>query len=158
MASRRRRTEDDTVGDVEPLDASPPIESRPRRESGSHDRQHGRGLTPDRRLLTRIVRDDHERDFDAPSVVSLDLALDSSQSWLLDQQKSDGHWVGELEGDTILESEYVLLKTFLGREGEEDCVKAARYLIAKELPSGGWSIYPGGPMDLERIGAALISP
>ena len=104
------------------------------------------------RLLTRIVRDDRERDFDfsPPFADSLDHALDCSQSWLLDQQKEDGHWVGELEGDTILESEYILLKAFLGREGEKDCVKAARYLIGKELPSGagGWSIYPGGPMDL----------
>ena len=28
---------------------------------------------------------------------------------LLSQQREDGHWVGELEGDTILESEFVLL-------------------------------------------------
>ena len=25
------------------------------------------------------------------------------------EQHADGHWVGELEGDTILESEYILL-------------------------------------------------
>jgi squalene-hopene/tetraprenyl-beta-curcumene cyclase len=33
----------------------------------------------------------------------------------LARQAPDGHWVGELQGDTILESEYVLLMGFLGR-------------------------------------------
>src|SRR5688572_6196619 len=29
--------------------------------------------------------------------------------WLLSRQHPDGYWCGELEGDTILESEYILL-------------------------------------------------
>ena len=60
----------------------------------------------------------------------------------------DGHWVGELEGDTILESEYVLLLAFLGREAEAVCVKACRYLRDLQLPDGGWAIYPGGPVEI----------
>ena len=56
--------------------------------------------------------------------------------------------MGELEGDTILESEYVLLMAFLGREGEEVSVKACRYLRDLQLPGGGWSIYPGGPAEV----------
>ena len=36
--------------------------------------------------------------------------------YLLGLQKPDGHWVGELQGDTILESEFILLMAFLGRE------------------------------------------
>ena len=42
-------------------------------------------------------------------------ALDRGRLGLLARQRPDGHWVGELEGDTILESEYVLLLAFLGR-------------------------------------------
>ena len=75
-------------------------------------------------------------------------ARDATSRWLLDRQKADGHWVGELEGDTILESEYVLLMAFLGREGEAVCVKACRYVRDLQLPDGGWSIYPGGPTEL----------
>jgi squalene-hopene/tetraprenyl-beta-curcumene cyclase len=75
-------------------------------------------------------------------------ALAATARWLLDRQEDDGHWVGELEGDTILESEYVLLMAFLGREGEPVCVKACRYLRDLQLPGGGWAIYPGGPPDL----------
>ena len=46
-------------------------------------------------------------------------ALGETRDWLLDRQHDDGYWVGELEGDTILESEYILLMTFLGRQAEE---------------------------------------
>jgi squalene-hopene/tetraprenyl-beta-curcumene cyclase len=75
-------------------------------------------------------------------------AMGASQQWFLDTQHSDGHWVGELEGDSILESEYVLLMAFLGREGEEVCVKACKYLHEQQRDEGGWAIYPGGPFDL----------
>jgi squalene-hopene/tetraprenyl-beta-curcumene cyclase len=56
--------------------------------------------------------------------------------------------VGELQGDTILESEWVLLMAFLGREGDERVRKAARYVLAQQQPGGGWSNYPGGPAEL----------
>jgi squalene-hopene/tetraprenyl-beta-curcumene cyclase len=67
---------------------------------------------------------------------------------LLKRQASDGHWVGELQGDTILESEYILLMAFLGREGDEKVAKAARYVLAQQMAGGGWNNYPGGPADL----------
>ena len=59
----------------------------------------------------------------------LDASPDATSWWLLDRQRPDGHWVGELEGDTILESEYVLLMTYLGREDDPVCVKACRFLL-----------------------------
>jgi squalene-hopene/tetraprenyl-beta-curcumene cyclase len=45
----------------------------------------------------------------------------------LARQQADGHWVGELQGDTILESEYILLMAFLGRESETQIANADRY-------------------------------
>jgi squalene-hopene/tetraprenyl-beta-curcumene cyclase len=78
----------------------------------------------------------------------LDAALDQTRNWLLDHQKPDGHWVGELEGDTILESEYVLLMAYLGREREPICRRLADYLLDRQRPEGGWAIYPGGPFEL----------
>ncbi len=78
----------------------------------------------------------------------LERGQDTTKRWLLDAQHADGYWVGELEGDSILESEYVLLMAFLGREGDSVCSKACRYLYEHEYPSGGWSLYPGGPVDL----------
>jgi squalene-hopene/tetraprenyl-beta-curcumene cyclase len=37
---------------------------------------------------------------------------------------------------------------FLGREGERKVAKAARYVLAQQLPEGGWNNYPDGPADL----------
>src|SRR5262249_42928897 len=75
-------------------------------------------------------------------------AVDQTCRYLLSRQAPDGHWVGELQGDTILESEYVLLMAFLGREHEERVAKAARYILDQQMPEGGWSNYPEGPADL----------
>src|SRR5438067_2405119 len=57
---------------------------------------------------------------------ALRTAIDRARACLLAKQSADGHWCGELQGDTILESEYIILMAFLGRQREERCLKAAR--------------------------------
>jgi squalene-hopene/tetraprenyl-beta-curcumene cyclase len=71
-------------------------------------------------------------------------ALEATQRYLLSIQKEDGHWCGELEGDTILQSEYILCNVFLGREHEDRVRKAGEDIRRKQLPEGGWAIFPGG--------------
>jgi squalene-hopene/tetraprenyl-beta-curcumene cyclase len=78
----------------------------------------------------------------------LSQAIADTRSCLLSKQHEDGHWCAELEGDTILESEYILTMHFLGRTGEEKVRKAASYLRQRQLPDAGWAIYPGGAPDL----------
>lgn len=79
----------------------------------------------------------------------LDFVLQRARRCLLSKQNADGHWRGELEGDTILESEYVLLMAFLGRLNEDRVRKAANYILGQIRPDGGaWSNHPGGPVDL----------
>jgi squalene-hopene/tetraprenyl-beta-curcumene cyclase len=75
-------------------------------------------------------------------------AVSAAQRYLLSIQHADGHWCGELEGDTILESEYILTLHFLGRTGEARVRKAAEYLRRKQLAGGGWPNYEGGPADV----------
>jgi squalene-hopene/tetraprenyl-beta-curcumene cyclase len=79
---------------------------------------------------------------------SVENAVEAAKRYLLATQASDGHWVGELEGDTILESEYVLTMHFLGRTGEERVRKTAEHLRRKQLATGGWAIYEGGPAEV----------
>jgi squalene-hopene/tetraprenyl-beta-curcumene cyclase len=75
-------------------------------------------------------------------------AIDAARRYMLSIQAADGHWCGELEGDTILESEYALTLHFLGRSGETRFRKAAEHLRRKQLPAGGWAIYEGGPAEV----------
>ncbi len=75
-------------------------------------------------------------------------AVEAAQRYLLSIQAPDGHWCGELEGDTILESEYALTLHFLGRSGDTRFKKLAAHLRRKQLPGGGWAIYEGGPAEV----------
>ena len=75
-------------------------------------------------------------------------ALDRTVTWMFDHQADDGYWCGELEGDTILESEYILLLAYLGRGQSEVAKKAAEYIRRQQLPEGGWAMFPGGPIEI----------
>lgn len=81
-------------------------------------------------------------------VYELRTAVTRGRDYLLALQKSDGHWVGELQGDSILESEYILLMAFLGRANDPRVRLAANYLLKLRMPDGSWSIYPGGPAEI----------
>jgi squalene-hopene/tetraprenyl-beta-curcumene cyclase len=84
----------------------------------------------------------------SPREVRLREVVENAQDVLLSCQRPDGHWVGELQGDSILESEYILLMAFLGRERDERVRQAANYLKQVQMPEGGWGNYPGGPADV----------
>jgi squalene-hopene/tetraprenyl-beta-curcumene cyclase len=75
-------------------------------------------------------------------------AVGRTRTHLLDEQHEEGYWVGELEGDTILESEYILLLAWMGREKSEVAIAAAEYIRLHQLPEGGWAQYPGGPLEI----------
>ena len=62
-------------------------------------------------------------------------AIAKTRDWLVAQQHADGYWVGELEGDTILESEYILLLTWLGHGDSEEVRRAAIHCVSLLQPT-----------------------
>jgi squalene-hopene/tetraprenyl-beta-curcumene cyclase len=78
----------------------------------------------------------------------VDGALAAARSYVLSIQEADGHWCGELEGDSIVESEYLMSLYFLGRRHETRARKAAEYVRRQQMPRGGWAVYPGGPPEV----------
>src|SRR5215468_7643344 len=83
-------------------------------------------------------------------------AMRAAREYLLSIQHPDGHWCGELEGDTILESEYVLTMHFIGRLDSSRVRKAANYIRQQALPDGGWAIYHGGPAEVSASAKAYF--
>ena len=77
-------------------------------------------------------------------------AILRTREWLLAEQHPDGYWRGELEGDTLLESEYILLMAFLGRQDSPLVQKAARHILDQQLANGGWAMYPGGRVEISN--------
>ncbi len=84
-------------------------------------------------------------------------AIERSVDHLLSLQAQDGYWVGELEADTTLESDYIFYLHVLGRADPERLAKLANYIRRRQLPDGGWSIYPGGPSELNATVKAYFA-
>jgi squalene-hopene/tetraprenyl-beta-curcumene cyclase len=84
-------------------------------------------------------------------------AIGRTSAWLEHQQFPDGHWRGPLEGDTILESEYILLLAWADRLVGPNAEAAARRILAEQLPAGGWAIYPRGPVDVSASVKAYLA-
>ena len=68
-------------------------------------------------------------------VTTVDSAIERAQRYLLQQQQPDGHWVGELEADTTITSEYLLFSHLIDRANPErdDYIRAADRRVARRL-------------------------
>ncbi len=74
---------------------------------------------------------------------------------LLKRQDPSGYWRAELTADTTLESDYILLELWLHppENGVWDpptrpkIARAVQSILARQLPDGGFNIYPDGPAD-----------
>src|SRR6267143_1781990 len=76
-------------------------------------------------------------------------ATDAARRLLFSEQHEEGYWCGELEADTSLESDCIVLHTLLGTGNPERFQKAARYILQHQNnEDGGWSIYEGGPSNV----------
>src|SRR3989442_1455751 len=81
-------------------------------------------------------------------VTVLNDAIARAQAYLLSHQAPEGHWVGELEANTTITSEYLLLCHLIDRVDRPKEAKAVRYLRRAQLSDGGWSLFEGGPANL----------
>src|SRR5437660_7952943 len=75
-------------------------------------------------------------------------AIAAARQFLFSQQHDEGYWCGELEADTTLESDYILLHTLLGTGNQERFQKAANWILRHQNEDGGWSIYAAGPSNV----------
>ncbi len=90
-----------------------------------------------------------------PRFGRMDLELDKVSSgikravdWLFGQQHQDGYWCGELEADVMLEADYVFVHTLLGTGDRAKMQRAVNEILRHQNTDGGWSLYPGGPSNV----------
>ncbi|HUF91575.1 MAG TPA: squalene--hopene cyclase [Candidatus Limnocylindria bacterium] len=81
-------------------------------------------------------------------MTALNEAISQAQDYLVRHQAADGHWVGELEADTTITAEYLLLCHLIDRVNREQERKAVKYLRRRQCPDGGWNLFEAGPTDL----------
>ena len=87
----------------------------------------------------------------------LEYAIQQSRDRLLGLQQPGGYWCAELQGDTILESEYILLLAFLGKGQTERAKESAAYILDQQGEHGGWSMFPGGPIEVSGSVKAYLA-
>ncbi len=78
-------------------------------------------------------------------------AIDAARKWLFSKQHEEGYWCGELEADTTLESDYILVHALLGTGTHERFQKCANYVLRHQNEDGGWPTYNGGPSNISAI-------
>jgi squalene-hopene/tetraprenyl-beta-curcumene cyclase len=92
-------------------------------------------------------------------------AVERTIDFFLRTQYDQGYWWAELTADTTLESDYILLQLWL--HPPVDGVwnpptrplidKAVESILDRQLPDGGFNIYPQGPADLSATVKAYFS-
>src|SRR5256885_12282404 len=80
---------------------------------------------------------------------SLEKSISQATQGLLGYRQSDGHWVFELEADSTIPSEYVLLRHYLAEPVDAELeAKIANYLRRTQGAHGGWPLVHDGPFDM----------
>ncbi len=79
----------------------------------------------------------------------LDRRIDKAVNGLLAQQRSDGHFIFELEADATIPAEYVLFRHYLGEPVDAALEeKIGAYLRRIQGAHGGWPLIHGGAFNV----------
>jgi squalene-hopene/tetraprenyl-beta-curcumene cyclase len=82
-------------------------------------------------------------------IETLDDHIRAATKALVDCQRSDGHWMFELEADATIPAEYVLMKHYFGETLDRALgAKIAAYLCRIQGLHGGWPLFDGGDFDM----------
>ncbi len=93
-----------------------------------------------------------------PGPERLDPLIADATNALLAAQQADGHWIFELEADSTIPSEYVLLRHFLGEPDPEKVEpRIGRYLRHHQADHGGWPLFLGGAFDMSATVKAYFA-
>ena len=78
----------------------------------------------------------------------LEQGIENSRYYLLSRQDADGVWVDELESNATITAELIFFMHMTGRVDAEKQEKLVSYLLGKQREDGSWTLYYGGPCDI----------
>src|SRR5205085_10216594 len=81
-------------------------------------------------------------------LTALDEAIDRGTRRLLELQRPDGIWVGELESNVTMTAQHLFWNHVLGLRTPELDRRIANELMARMRDDGTWAIWFDGPADL----------
>jgi squalene-hopene/tetraprenyl-beta-curcumene cyclase len=87
----------------------------------------------------------------------LDAAIESGVRRLLELQRPDGVWVGELESNATMTAQHLFWNHYLGLRTPELDRRIANELLARMRDDGTWSIWFEGPPDLSTSVEAYVA-
>ena len=96
-------------------------------------------------------------DFSSYTREDVEAAIVRTRDLLLSQQKPEGYWVGELMVDATLVADMIAYRHWDGSVDEKWERKAVQHILSLQLPAGGWSIYPGGPAEVNATVKAYLA-
>jgi squalene-hopene/tetraprenyl-beta-curcumene cyclase len=80
---------------------------------------------------------------------ALEQHIQAATNALLEQQKPDGHWVFELEADSTIPAEYILMRHYLAEPVDAELErKIGIYLRRVQGAHGGWPLFHEGAFDM----------
>jgi squalene-hopene/tetraprenyl-beta-curcumene cyclase len=93
----------------------------------------------------------------APELTALDAAIERGARRLLELQRPDGVWVGELESNVTMTAQHVFWTHYLGLRTPDSDRRIANELLARMRDDGTWSIWFEGPADLSTSIEAYVA-
>src|SRR5215470_1657009 len=90
-------------------------------------------------------------------LANLDGAIERGTRRLLELQRPDGIWVGELESNVTMTAQHLFWHHVLGLRTPELDRKIANELLARQRDDGTWSIWFEGPPDLSTTIEAIAA-
>jgi squalene-hopene/tetraprenyl-beta-curcumene cyclase len=90
-------------------------------------------------------------------LTQLDAAIDRGTRRLLELQRPDGIWVGELESNVTMTAQHLFWNHYLGLRTPELDRRIANELLARMRDDGTWSIWFEGPPDLSTSVEAYVA-
>jgi squalene-hopene/tetraprenyl-beta-curcumene cyclase len=90
-------------------------------------------------------------------LTQLDAAIERGTRRLLELQRPDGVWVGELESNVTMTAQHLFWHHYLGLRTPELDRRIANELLARMRDDGTWSIWFEGPADLSTSIEAYVA-